>query len=178
MPLQGHRDATTEALERARTAYDARRWEDAYRAFGEADARAPLGLGDLERYGWSAGLAGHDDGLLSAWGRRYDALMAQGDELSAADMAFSIGFRLMGAGEAGHGGAWLSRCARLVDKHPDACREQGYVRFASAMRKLGGGDLQGSHDDAADAVAAAERCGDVDLAALGRHVKGRVLLVP
>ena len=127
-------------LERARAAYSARAWDDAYVAFLAADAHAPLAAADIERLGWAATLTGRDEESFRALERLYQARLDAGEELLAARAAFFVGRRMRIAGEHGRANGWLSRAQRLVEGKD--CAETGYLLLAEIRRLDATGDFE------------------------------------
>ncbi|MFI5307752.1 MAG: LuxR C-terminal-related transcriptional regulator [Polyangiales bacterium] len=163
-------------LERGLTCFAQRAWADAYDALSEADHRAPLGPDDLERMGQAAGLSGQDGEMLKIWERSYQAQLDAGRDLRAARAAFWLGYRLLAYGETGRASAWLSRCRRICERHPEGCAEQGYLCLPLARQQLGVGDADAAYATASEAAAIGERFGDAELLTLARQLQGRVLL--
>ena len=126
-------------LERARAAYSARAWDDAYLAFSHADAHAPIAPADLEPLGWSAALTGRNEESFRASERLYQARLDAGDELLAARAAFFLGIRMRIAGEHARANGWLSRAQRLVEGKD--CAETGYLLLAEIRRLDATGDF-------------------------------------
>ncbi len=169
-------DAVTEA----RTAFAGRRWEDAYALFSEADAESritgtPLPLDDLRRYGMSAALTARHTESMAMLERGYNQSLAEHDELSAADCAFWLGFRLFSLGEAGRAQGWLGRARDLADRNGD-CVQQGYLLVPRIHTELIAHRNRDALALAEEALACAERHSDPDLAALARQLGGRALI--
>lgn len=160
-------------LARARDAYAQRSWADALGLLLGADALAPLDVPDLERLAWSAGMLDRDAELLAACERLFDACLQRGDEDRAAYWAFFHGFRLLALGEAGRASAWMQRARHLVDQGGRECAVAGYLLIPSIHRQLAAGEHAEAAEAAARALAIAERCGEVDLAAFARCLLGR-----
>jgi hypothetical protein len=76
--------STVSALSRARSSCARRAWGEARAAFGHADADAPLGADDLERFALACYLTGHDDDATRAWTRAHRESLRQDDRRRAA----------------------------------------------------------------------------------------------
>jgi DNA-binding CsgD family transcriptional regulator len=163
-------------LLRGRTCYDRRQWDDAYRALSLADQSTPLGVEDLHRLAWSAGLTARDEEMLATQERVYNARLEAGEKLPAARAAFWLGFRLLARGEPGRATGWLGRAQRLVDLQAQDCAEQGYLLLPQGQRHLNAGEHGEAYDCAARAALIGERFGDMDLIAFARNLQGRALL--
>jgi DNA-binding CsgD family transcriptional regulator len=114
--------------------------------------------------------------MLAIQERVYHAHLDAGEDLAAARAAFWLGFTLLGRGELGHGGGWLSRSQRLVDVHAKECVEQGYLLLPAAQRHLGTSEFGAASACAERAARIGERFGEVDLIAFARNLLGRALL--
>ncbi len=168
--------ATGHDLARAREAYAARRWEDAWRLLMEADRVSALPPEDLERLAWASALTGRDDGMLAATERLHAACAEAGDERGAAHAAFWHGFRLFGRGESGRAAGWIGRAERHIERLGEDCAERGFVLLPAIHRTLGGGDPEGAMAIAAEAIAIGERFGDRDLVGYARAMQGVIRL--
>lgn len=164
-------------LEEGRRAYAERRWADAFRLLTEADEASPLDNTDLECLGRSASMIGRDDAALAVLQRGYDILLAMGDELGAARLAFWQGFRRFSLGETGQAMAWLARAEKLVARQDEACVEQGYLLLPAIHQQLGAGNVEAASATAATAAEIGDRFNDDDLSGLARQLQGRALLL-
>jgi DNA-binding CsgD family transcriptional regulator len=166
-----------EWLDRGRDCFARGAWEDAFQVLSRADQVQPLGPEDLHRLSWSAAMTARDAQMLPTMERLYHAHLDAGGLLPAARSAFWLGFRLFAQGEAGRASGWLSRSQRLVDQHGRDCVEQGYLLLPTAHRHLNAGELAEAHDAAARAAEIGQRFAEMDLAAFGRNLQGRALLL-
>lgn len=172
--LQEHKSASS--LERARHAYAARQWADAFARFCEADAQAPLGAGDLESLVWSAALSARDDAMLSALERLYELHAAAGRREKASRCAFWLGFRNYSLGETGRAMAWMQRSQRLVDELGGESVVRGYLLLPAVHKCRAEGKLDSAAETAARAVAIGEKFHDRDLVGLARNLQGTVFI--
>jgi len=163
-------------LERGRACFERQQWNDAFEALSAADQSTPLGVEDLHRLAWSAGLTARDEEMLATQERLYHAHLEVGEGLPAARAAFWLGFRLFARGEAGRAGGWLGRAQRLVERDGRDCVEQGYLLLPVGQRHLSAGELREAYDAAARAAEFGDRFGEADLAAFARNLQGRALL--
>ena len=170
------RGEPVDLLQRGRTCYEQRQWDDAYLALSLADKSTPLGPDDLHRLAWSAGLTARDEEMLGTQERVYNARLEGGEKLPAARAAFWLGFRLLARGEAGRAAGWLSRAQRLVELHAQDCAEQGYLLLPQSQRHLSAAEYGEGYDCDARAALIGERFGDRDLVAFARNLQGRALL--
>jgi DNA-binding CsgD family transcriptional regulator len=164
-----------ELISVGRAAYARRAWAEAFDAFSQATAEAPLESDDAERFAWSAMLSGRTDDSFEAFAHLYEIRLAAGEELRAARTAFWLGMRLMSLGHTARGGGWLARAQHLVEGHPD-CVECGYLRLPLAFRFAVAGDHVAASAAACEAIAIADRHHDRDLGALARAYTGSALI--
>lgn len=167
---------STEVLERARSAFAARDWHDAYEWLHEADRTAPLGPADLERLATAAYLRGHDAASTDAWGRAHHAWREEGDHPRAVHCAFWLGFALVQRGAMAEGAGWLARAGRMVEEHDLDTVERGYLMVPAGLMAMGAGEPDAALERFGQAGSLARRFGDRDLAALGMLGQGEALL--
>jgi DNA-binding CsgD family transcriptional regulator len=159
------------ALDRAREAFAARRWDVAYAAYNSCDG---LSGSDLDALGEAAHWLGRPDESIVAYAEAYRRHREAGDDRQASLSALLIAchLRFQGAGVEADG--WLARCARLLSA-VDEGREHGYPLHLEIPPLLAA--------DPVAAVAAARRMqhlgrrfGDESLVALGAYYEGRALV--
>ncbi len=167
---------TTELLDGARAAFDARAWQDAYDGFLAADQRTPLQPEDLERFATAGYLTGHDIESADAWTQAHHAWGERGNEPRAAHCAFWLGFGLVQRGEMARGGGWLTRARRMVEEHELDTVERGYLLVPEGLMALGAGEPDTAFERFTRADALGRRFADSDLVALGTLGKGQALL--
>lgn len=165
------------AVERAREAYAARSWEDAARAFTEADAETPLAPEDLEAWGLAAFLSGHDDIADSARERAHHGYVAAGQIEDAARVAQWLGIALAVRGEGARAGGWFGRVGALLEEHgrTDSVWYL-FVRASAGMNLLFSGDAGAAADHFTKLLADAEAHDNPDLAAIIRNGLGQSLI--
>ena len=161
-------------LERARAAYSAHAWDDAYVAFSAAESQAPLAAADVEKLGWAATLTGRDEESFRALERLYQLRLDAGDQLLAARAAFFVGIRMRIAGEHARANGWLARAQRLVEGKD--CAETGYLLLAEIRRLDATGDFEQIAMLARRAVEIGDRFADKDLSAFARALSGRAAM--
>jgi len=162
-----------DSLEHARESYARHDWLDAFAALSAADAEQPLGGDDLERLAWSAAHSSHDDVMLTALERAYQAQLDEGAPEKAARHAFWLGFRLTAMGERGRGGAWLGRAERVLAELPRESAVRGYLLVPAAYRHIATGKPDEAVRLMQTAAQIGDDLGDADLAALARCTEGR-----
>jgi DNA-binding CsgD family transcriptional regulator len=165
------------SLERGRACFERHEWNDAFAELSAADQSTPLGVEDLHRLAWSAGLTARDEEMVTTQERVYHARLEAGECLAAARAAFWVGFRLLARGEAGRAGGWLGRAQRLVEGEGRDCVEQGYLLLPVGQRHLSAGEAREAHDAAARAAEFGDRFDEADLVAFARNLQGRALLI-
>jgi DNA-binding NarL/FixJ family response regulator len=164
-------------LEQGRNAFSRRAWQDAYTHLIAADAGQPLHIDDLERLAIAALLIGRDDEAVDAWTRMHHGCLGQGAVVRAARCGFWLGFTLLLKGQEAHAGGWLARSRRLVDEaQQQDCAERGFLLIPEGLRHLDTGDAASALASFSEAVQIGERCGEIDLVALGRLGSGQSLI--
>lgn len=110
------------------------------------------------------------------WTRAHQECARIGEVARAARCAFWLAFALLNNGEVARGGGWVDRAQRLLDERRLDCVEQGYLRYAAALRSTVSGDIAGGHAGFHQAAGMGERFRDAELTALARIGEGRCLI--
>ena len=127
-------------LTAARTAYDARRWDDAYAGFVRAQhTGTELAAHDLERFASAAHLTGRDEECVGHLASAFRIHDDAGHLEPAAEAAFWAAFTLMNRGERARGGGWLARAEQTLAGTPE-CAAHGLVMLPGAVERLMAGD--------------------------------------
>jgi DNA-binding NarL/FixJ family response regulator len=163
-------------VDRGREAFDRQAWRRAYEDLAEADRDEPLEIADLERLASAAYLVGQSDESADVWARAHQECAHIGEVARAARCAFWLAFALLNNGELARGGGWVDRAQRLLDDRRLDCVEQGYLRYASALRSVFSGDVGAALDGFCKAAAMGERFLDPELVTLARIGEGRCLV--
>lgn len=164
-------------VERARAAYAARAWADAYECYQRAARESPLGADDLERLAVAAFLIGRDDDTEAGLTAAYRSHLDGGDALRAVRCLYWLAITLISRGEPGRGSGWFARAGRLLEGLPDPdCAEAGYLLFPAIFEQADSGDHEAAYATATRAAEIGVRFGDPDLTALAVHHQGRALL--
>ena len=164
-------------VDRARRAFDAQRWADAYALLREGEASAPLVGPDLHRLAVAAALLGHDDERVDAWERAYQAFLSAGDVARALRTTFWLSVALMSSGEVARASGWFARGQRLLETAGGDEHERAYLAIPAALQRLEGGDPRAAMAMFDDVAAVAERAGDRDLATFSRLGGGQSRVV-
>ncbi len=164
------------AVDRGRSSFGRRAWEDAWAQLSAADGEVPLGPADLERLAVAALLTGRDEDSVQVWARAHHVAVALGDIATAARCAFWMAFVLVNRGRLAHAGGWIHRAQRLLDASGLDCVEQGYLRYAAALRRTFAGDPPGACAGFAASAELGDRFSDAQLGALARVGRGRCLI--
>jgi ATP/maltotriose-dependent transcriptional regulator MalT len=164
-------------LERARAAYAARSWLEAYEAFARADGAAALAPEDLELRATTARMLARDDEAVEIVERAHHAYLERGETLRAAYCAGWIGMTLFFSGAAGPASGWLARAERLLEDVPEQTVLRGYVLLTDMYRHEAVGDLEAAVAAAAEAAEIGKRHGDLELMALAIHAHGHMLVL-
>jgi DNA-binding CsgD family transcriptional regulator len=162
-------------LERARAAFRASQWEEAFEAFSAVEASSALEAEDLEALGEAAWLLCRVSESISARERAVASYTAAGLDRRAAQVALRLFYTFSVRGDGAIAGGWLRRAARLLEKEPEGV-EHGHLRLAEARVARASGDSEKELVCAQEAISLGRRFGDADLVALGQYVEGRLFV--
>lgn len=165
-----------EGIDRGRDAFKRQAWRRAYEDLARADRNEPLEVDDLERLASAAYLVGRSDESFDVWARAHQECSRIGEVARAARCAFWLAFALLNNGELARGGGWVDRAQRLLDDRKLDCVEQGYLRYASALRSVFSGDVGAALEGFSKAAGMGERFLDPELTTLARIGQGRCLI--
>lgn len=166
----------TDLLEQGRDAFDRQAWGRAYERLASAAEAEPLEVDDLERLASAAYLTGRSRESSDVWAGAHQECARLGEIARAARCAFWLAFGLLNSGEVERGGGWVDRAQRLLDEYRLECVEQGYLRYAAALRGMLAGDGEASFIGFREAAAIGERYRTPELLALARIGIGRCLI--
>lgn len=124
----------------------------------------------------AAYLLGRDDETVDALERAHRVLVEEGHSGPAATCAFWLGLTLLIEGQPARAAGWFQRQERLVDKAKADPVDRGYGLLATGLRHQSMGRFAEAAADYREAADIGDRCGDIDLAALGRDGQGEVLI--
>lgn len=165
-----------DGVDRGRDAFNRQAWLRAYEDLAGADRDEPLEVDDLERLASAAYLVGRSDESSDVWARAHQECARIGEVARAARCAFWLAFALLNSGELARGGGWVDRAQRLLDDRKLDCVEQGYLRYASALRSVFSGDVGAALDGFTKAAGMGDRFLDPELTTLARIGQGRCLI--
>jgi len=165
-----------EGIDRGRDAFDRHAWGRAYEHLTAAARNEPLEVEDLERLASAAYLVGRSVESSDVWARAHQECARIGDVARAARCAFWLAFALLNSGELARGGGWVDRAQRLLDNRKLDCVEQGYLRYAAALRAVFSGDVTAAHRGFGQAAGIGERYRDPELITLACIGEGRCLI--
>ena len=165
-----------ERIDRGRDAFDRQAWRRAYEHLAAAAREESLGVDDLERLASAAYLVGLREESCRAWARAHQECARAGEVARAVRCAFWLAFGLLNNAELARGGGWIVRGERLLCTHDLDCVEQGYLRYAAALRAVFSGDVSGARVGFGEAATIGERFQEPELATLARIGEGRCLI--
>ena len=165
-----------DGVDRGRDAFNRQAWRRAYEDLAEADRGEPLAIDDLERLASASYLLGRSEESFDVWARAHQECARIGEVARAARCAFWLAFALLNNGELARGGGWVDRAQRLLDDRKLDCVEQGYLRYASALRSVFSGDVGAALEGFSRAAGTGERFLDAELTTLARIGQGRCLI--
>ncbi|MGI9624308.1 MAG: tetratricopeptide repeat protein, partial [Acidimicrobiales bacterium] len=163
-------------VDRGRDAFDRRAWGRAYDHLVAAAEHGPLDVEDLERLACAAYVTGRNDESSEVWAKAHQESAQVGDIARATRSAFWLAFSLLNDGQVARGGGWIDRAQRLLDERGLECVEQGYLRYASALRAIFSGDGEAAYGLFHEAAGIGERFRDPELTTLARIGEGRCLI--
>ncbi len=163
-------------LAEARSSYAERSWLRAYDAFAAAEAEAPLGAEDYDRFAVTAHLLARMPEYFAIRERAYKNLLAGGDRPAAAEAALWLGTQKLVMGEVAEGGGWIARAARIVAEDGTDSPAAAFLNVPGAFEAAAGGDLERAAAICEECVRAARRLGSDEYAALSLHQQGVFLL--
>jgi DNA-binding NarL/FixJ family response regulator len=165
------------ALDRARGAFEAHAWGDAFSQLTTADHDSPLVPADLELAATAAYLTGHDAESDGFWTRAHRGWLRAGDATRAARCGFWLSFLALLRGDVAHSTGWLARTQRLLDERQVTCVEQGYLLLLVGLHEMWQEhDGQSAYETFSKAAAIADRFGDPDLTTFARLSMGEALV--
>jgi DNA-binding NarL/FixJ family response regulator len=162
------------ALERARDAAWRGSWTEAFDLFGQLDL-AELEPRDLEAMADAAWWTCRLDESIGVRQQAYARYLAAGEQRGAAYAAWLLSLDYGIRDEPSAASGWLKRAQRHVTAHPE-CIERGFVALTESELARTRGDLELARTRAQLAVELGERCGSIDLHAMGIQTLGRVLI--
>jgi hypothetical protein len=162
--------------ERARGAFERRRWGDAFADLSAARREGRLGAEDLERLAVAAYMVGSDDECASAWIGAHQAWLRRGEAERAARCAFWQALGLFFRGELAPAMGWVARGGRVLEDSRGDCVERAWLRMLTALPLLFEGDAEGAYPSFVEAGEMAERFGDPDAAMFARLGRGSALI--
>ncbi|GGK60285.1 helix-turn-helix transcriptional regulator [Ornithinimicrobium pekingense] len=157
------------ALAAARAASARRDWRaarEAYRTVGEA-----LPTEDLAALATACWWLGEVDDYAGTSAELHRRLLADGQVVPAALVAFELGYTETVRGRREVGAGWTARARRLFEQVPEA-PERGFLRVVDAEAAIAAGDPDAAARLAGEALALGEDHGVPTLVALGRLVDG------
>jgi DNA-binding NarL/FixJ family response regulator len=166
-----------EPLEAGRRSFQHGRWIDARAQLSAADVQASLAIDDVERLAAAAYLVGADTDCEAAWTRAHHDCLRQGDPPRAARNALWLALALILRGELAPAGGWCARAGRVLAAAGRDCPERGLLIVFDSLRTMFEGDPDAALDGFGEALAIAERFGDVDVATLARLGRGQALVL-
>ena len=167
------RDAAVAA---AREAFVRRDWSDACALFSSADDEHALGAEDLERLALAAYALNRDNECARAWTRAHHEWVRREEPRRAARVSFLQAASLFTRGEMAPALGWIARARRLLEQHPEACAEQGWLLEMTGLPLMFEGNDAEALPYFAQAHEIAERFDDMDLRAVTRLTRGHSMV--
>jgi DNA-binding CsgD family transcriptional regulator len=162
--------------ERARGAFERRRWGDAFDGLWEAHRAGRLDAEDLERLALAAYMLGRDDACEEAWIAAHHAWLRRGNAERAARCAFWHALGLFFRGDLAPAQGWVARGGRLLEERGSDCVEQAWLWMLAALPRLFEGDADAG-SSFAEAGQLADRLADADASMFARLGRGYALML-
>ncbi len=150
-------------------------WRVEYSELSGADRDGTLPPEDLERLAVAAGLLGLEDEVVPLRERALRGYLDRGDQDAALRCGFWCGFHLQNRGDHAQARGWLQRIGRLATPEAIDGPSGGLLAQVEAVRIMFGGDPAAALPVFDDAIARADRAGDVDGFTLGMLGRARCL---
>jgi ATP/maltotriose-dependent transcriptional regulator MalT len=148
-------------------------WPAEHAALTAAEARRPLTPEELERLSTAAFVLGHDPEVSAYRERAHEAYLEQGRVVEAVRAAFWLGFHLQNRGEHARAAGWMGRIRRLIP--PDNEDLAALMTQTEAASLMLSGEFAPALPLFQDALAVAQRTGNLDAIVLGAMGSGRCL---
>lgn len=174
--MAGDNPPMGDRIERGRDAFDRQAWGRAYDELSAAEGQESLQVADLERLASAAYLTGRAEESLAVWMRAHQECARIGEVARAVRCAFWLAFAMLNRGQLARGAGWIERAQRLLDERRLKCVEQGYLRYAAALRTVFSGDPETALAGFRQSVRIGQRFRDVELITLSRIGEGRCLI--
>ena len=158
-------------LDRARAAYRAYQWDDAYHQFRAAAADEPLEATDVASLADAAWWLGRTDESLELSEQVYRHHLHGSHVPQAARLAVEVGFLWLLRGEVTLGSGWIGRATRLLEGEPESAAD-GYMAFLQVQEHLGAGRHEEAIETSRWMRGLADRHDDPTLCAVGLVLEG------
>jgi DNA-binding CsgD family transcriptional regulator len=163
------------SVDRARAAFEAQAWDDAFAGYTAAAGEQRLQAADAEHLAVAAYLVGEDGACERAWDTAHHLALDAGDLAGAARCACWQGLFLLLQGHTAKANGWLTRAERLVED-VGPCPAAGYRLIPLLLGALAAGEAATARDLAIQATGIAERFDDADLRAFGVLGHGQAVI--
>jgi DNA-binding NarL/FixJ family response regulator len=162
--------------ERGGSAFERRRWGEAFADLAQARGEAELDCEDLERLAVAAYMVGRYEACEEGWLAAHRAWLQRGEVGRAARCAFwqALGLFFRGDGPSAMG--WVARGGRLLETRGGDTVAQAWLQMLTALPRLFQGDA-GVQSIFVEAGEIAERCADADAALFARMCLGYALIL-
>jgi ATP/maltotriose-dependent transcriptional regulator MalT len=161
-------------LEQARDAARRGAWTEALALFARLDA-AELLAEDLEALADAAWWSCRIDESIGARQKAYAGYLAAANTRRAAFSAWFLSMDYGMKGDLSVGSGWLKRAQRHLEADSD-CIERGFVAITESEIACAAGEFEQARRRAQLAIELGERCGSLDLHAMGIQTLGRSLI--
>lgn len=160
----------------ARTAFNARKWKEAFDILSALNQITTLLPADLEMLATAAFLTGHLADSILAWRRLHTAYLDDHQFERAVYCAFCLSFILFHTGEFARGNGWIARAKSLAQIHLHDSKEEGYLHLLTGLQEADRGKAGAAYVHFEQACQTGRRFSDRNLIALGNLGMGQVLI--
>jgi class 3 adenylate cyclase len=166
----------SDTLEQARKAFSEHAWDEAERAFTDADLNGGLAPPDLEQLAAAAWWAGHPDDAVEALERAYGAYERAGERSAAALVALRLARHAFERAAFSVLQGWVEVAERLLEGEPESAAHGWLAFWHMPGTYFLEGDLDASLAHADRAIELGQRHGDRDVELVARSLKGQFLI--
>lgn len=159
-------------LELARKEFQRHDWPAAAEAYARADAAAPLGAADLERYGEAVWWLARLEDAIAVRERAHSAHLKEGDRVAAARVALWLVVDYLSRLRHTLAAGALARAERLLADETLG-RAHAHLALVRAFRAHDAGDAEAAQAFAREGEALSSQFGDRDLETIALILQGR-----
>lgn len=162
------------AVSEADRAYASGDWTRAIELFDAMETEAPLAPAALEKRSWALQWEARFDDATAEFERAAHAYEAAGDATGAARMALQLVREMALRTQTALAAGWMGRAIALLEG-VEECEEHAHLEWHRARAQMLSGNLERAAEHDRLVIEIAQRCGSLDLEALGKLDLGHCL---